>query len=112
MRNGDFRGLLDSQGRLTTLYDPNTTDPTTYARQPLSYNGLANVIDPSRITKLAKFIFAATPLPNQPRRLPERCRYIQSPLAKSYRGVDVGPHALSHHDQRGTVECVARLPVA
>ena len=26
MRNGDFRGLLDSQGRLITLYDPMTTD--------------------------------------------------------------------------------------
>ena len=27
MRNGDFRGLVDSQGRLTTIYDPMTTEP-------------------------------------------------------------------------------------
>src|SRR5437764_1172628 len=66
MRNGDFRGLVDSQGRLIRLYDPLTTAPNTYERQPLSYNGAANVIDPARITKVAKFIFGATPLPNQP----------------------------------------------
>ena len=31
----------------------------------MTYNGVANMIDPNRITKLAKFLFAATPLPNQ-----------------------------------------------
>ncbi len=66
MRNGDFRGLLDSQGRLITLYDPMTTDGNTYSRLPMTYNGVANMIDPNRITKVAKFLFAATPLPNQP----------------------------------------------
>jgi hypothetical protein len=66
MRNGDFSELKDIQGRLMTLYDPFSTDTVTYARTPLSYNGRINVIDPSRITKLAKFLFAATPLPNQP----------------------------------------------
>jgi len=29
MRNGDFRGLVDSQGRLRKIYDPWTTDPVT-----------------------------------------------------------------------------------
>src|SRR5262245_35386366 len=37
MRNGDFRGLVDSQGRQILLYDPFTTDSRTWARQPLSY---------------------------------------------------------------------------
>jgi hypothetical protein len=65
MRNGDFSELKDIQGRLMALYDPFSTDTVTYARTPLTYNGRINVIDPGRITKLAKFLFAATPLPNQ-----------------------------------------------
>ena len=48
MRNGDFRGLVDSQGRPITLYDPMTTDPTTWQRQPLSYRGIPNMIDPGQ----------------------------------------------------------------
>jgi hypothetical protein len=66
MRNGDFRDLRDSQGRQIVLYDPLTTDPRTWARQPLSYRGVSNMIDPARITKLAKFLFDVTPLPNLP----------------------------------------------
>src|SRR5262249_9346906 len=66
MRNGDFRDLRDSQGRQILLYDPFTTDPKTWARQPLSYRGVTNVIDPARITKLARFLFDVTPLPNLP----------------------------------------------
>src|SRR5262249_23256485 len=48
MRAGDFSDLKDPQGRLQTLYDPNTTDPNTYERQPFSFGGRLNVIDPSR----------------------------------------------------------------
>jgi hypothetical protein len=66
MRNGDFRDLKDSQGRQILLYDPMTTDPKTWERQPLSYRGTPNMIDPARITKLAKFLFSVTPLPNLP----------------------------------------------
>src|SRR5439155_6194837 len=66
MRNGDFRGLADSQGRPILLYDPLTTDSRTWQRQPLSYRGVANMIDPARITKLARFLFDVTPLPNLP----------------------------------------------
>src|SRR5947208_1602108 len=66
MRDGDFRGLVDSGGRPIQLYDPMTTDPTTWQRQPLSYRGIPNMIDPARITKLAKTLFGATPLPNLP----------------------------------------------
>jgi len=66
MRQGDFRELLDAQGRQINLYDPFTTNPQTFARDPLSYRGVNNVMDPARITKLAKFFFDLTPLPNQP----------------------------------------------
>ncbi len=63
MRNGDFSGLVDSQGRLQVLYDPLTTDPKTYARQPFSYGGKLNVIPPDRISPTAKYLFGITPLP-------------------------------------------------
>ncbi|MGH9721716.1 MAG: carboxypeptidase-like regulatory domain-containing protein [Bryobacteraceae bacterium] len=66
MRQGDFRELVDAQGRQINLYDPFTTDRTTFQRQPLTYRGAANTMDPARITPLAKFFFDLTPLPNQP----------------------------------------------
>src|SRR5262245_1604562 len=63
MRNGDFRGLVDSQGRLTTIYDPLTTNPTTYQRQQFAYRGIPNTIDPARLSPTAKYLFGITPLP-------------------------------------------------
>ncbi len=66
MRSGDFSGLRDSQGRLITLYDPNTTDTTTWARQPFNFGGRANVIDPSRISPLARYMFSVIPQANLP----------------------------------------------
>lgn len=63
MRNGDFSELKDSQGRLQVLYDPWTTNSQTYARQPFSYGGKVNAIDPSRISPVAKYAFSITPLP-------------------------------------------------
>ena len=66
MKNGDFRGLVDSQGRQFTLYDPFTTDPVTWQRQPLAYRGVLNTIDPARLSPTAKFIFAVTKPPTHP----------------------------------------------
>ena len=66
MRSGDFSGLVDSAGRQTIIYDPLTTNSTTWARQPFTYGGQINHIDPARITKLAKFMFDISPLPNLP----------------------------------------------
>src|SRR5262245_11146560 len=66
MRNGDFRGLVDSAGRQIVLYDPFTTNSQTWARQPLTYAGQANRMDPARITKLAQYLFSISPLPNLP----------------------------------------------
>src|SRR5882762_31781 len=70
MRNGDFSGLQDNQGRLATIYDPLTTDTKTYSREPFSYGGKLNVIDPSRISPLAKYIFSVVPAPTFPDRNP------------------------------------------
>src|SRR5258708_7382859 len=70
MRNGDFSGLIDSQGRLTTIYDPLTTNTMTLSRQPFSYGGKMNVIDPSRISPLAQYIFSVVPAPTFPGRKP------------------------------------------
>jgi hypothetical protein len=66
MRNGDFRGITDSQGRQYNFYDPFTTDPKTWARQPLTYHDIPNMIDPARESPLAKLLFGITPLPNLP----------------------------------------------
>jgi hypothetical protein len=66
MRNGDFRGLVDAQGRQLRIYDPWTTDPATWERQQISYNGQLNVIDPARQSPLAKYLFSITPLPTLP----------------------------------------------
>ena len=66
MRNGDFRGLLDAQGRQFQLYDPFTTNPNTFSRAPLSYRGINNTMDPARISPVARFFYNITPLPNQP----------------------------------------------
>jgi hypothetical protein len=66
MRAGDFRGLVDSQGRQYTIYDPLTTDPVTGERQQISYLGVPNTIDPARLSPTAKALFAITPLPTLP----------------------------------------------
>jgi len=61
MRNGDFSGLVNSAGILQQLYDPNTTQSAAnnYARTPFPNNQ----IPISRISPLAKTLYAATPLP-------------------------------------------------
>jgi hypothetical protein len=71
MRNGDFSGLHDSQGRLTTIYDPLTTNTTTWTRQPFDFGGQLNHIDPSRISPLAKYMFSVLPKPTFADRNPE-----------------------------------------
>ena len=42
-----------------------TTNPTTWARQPLTYNNVANRIDPARLSPTARYLFNITPLPTQ-----------------------------------------------
>ncbi len=61
MRTGDFSGLVNGGGLLQVLYDPNTTQSAAnnYARAPFPNNQ----IPISRISPLAKTLYAATPLP-------------------------------------------------
>ena len=66
MRNGDFRGLADSQGRQFQIYDPLTTNAQTWQRQPISYRGQPNVIDPARLSPLSKYLLSISPLPTHP----------------------------------------------
>lgn len=65
MRNGDFSGLVDSAGNLSTIYDPLTTNAA-YQRLPFSYGGKVNNIDPARISPLMKYIYSVLPMPNIP----------------------------------------------
>lgn len=61
MRNGDFSGLINRSGILQQLYDPATTQSAalSYARQPFANNQIPS----SRISPLAKTLYAATPSP-------------------------------------------------
>ncbi len=56
LRSGDFSAYP------SVIYDPNTYDPNTRARQPFP----GNVIDPSRIDPVAKALLAVLPQPNLP----------------------------------------------
>ena len=62
MRQGDFSRLLNSQGRLYTLYDPWSTDSATWARQPFPNNQ----IPLNRQSPLSKYLNSVTPLPTLP----------------------------------------------
>jgi hypothetical protein len=59
-RNGDFSGAT------TPVYDPLTGNADGTNRTQFSYQGQANVIDPKRISPIAKSILAMIPLPNVP----------------------------------------------
>ncbi|MEK7408654.1 MAG: TonB-dependent receptor [Acidobacteriota bacterium] len=62
MRQGDFSGLVNAQGRRFTLYDPMTTDSRTWQRQPFSNNQ----IPMARQSPLAKYLYGITPAPTHP----------------------------------------------
>lgn len=69
MRQGDFSGLVDASGNQIPIYDPASTcgvgtNPAcatvngspNYVRQQISYNGVLNVIPPSRIDPTAAML--------------------------------------------------------
>jgi hypothetical protein len=68
-RAGDFRGTLNGAGQQLTIYDPLTTraDPTKpgqLIRDPISCNGVINVICPERIDPVAKALLQSIPRAN------------------------------------------------
>lgn len=67
MRNGDFSSLVDSQGRLTTIYDPLSTNSNTWSRTPFP----GNKIPSSRISPLATYMFSVLPAPTFDDRNPQ-----------------------------------------
>jgi hypothetical protein len=63
MRQGDYSGLVDSLGRLYTIYDPLTTGPApTYTRTPFPNN----TIPVNRESPNAKYLFSIMPEPTFP----------------------------------------------
>ncbi|MCL4850086.1 MAG: carboxypeptidase regulatory-like domain-containing protein [Bryobacteraceae bacterium] len=63
MRQGDFSGLVNNQGRLYTLYDPGSTGAApTWTRLPF----VNNRIPLTRQSPLSKYLYSVSPLPNQP----------------------------------------------
>ncbi|MBI4907408.1 MAG: TonB-dependent receptor [Acidobacteria bacterium] len=67
MRQGDFSGLIDSNGRFITLYDPLTTTRITAANgrnvsSRLPFTG--NRIPVDRQSPLSKYIYGITPMPS------------------------------------------------
>ncbi|MGO9255811.1 MAG: carboxypeptidase regulatory-like domain-containing protein [Bryobacteraceae bacterium] len=63
MRQGDYSGLVDNLGRLTTIYDPLTTGPApTWTRTPFPNN----TIPISRESPDAKYLFSILPQPTLP----------------------------------------------
>jgi hypothetical protein len=60
MRQGDFSGLIDSQNRRVTLYDPWSVGPgPTYTKTPY----INNQLPMSRLSPIAKYMFGVTPSP-------------------------------------------------
>ena len=60
MRRGDFSGLVDSQNRVVTLYDPWSVGPgPNYIKTPF----IGNQIPLFRESPLAKYMFGVTPSP-------------------------------------------------
>ena len=62
MRNGDFSNLRDKAGTLQKVYDPWTTDATTWARQQFP----GNVIPTDRMSPLWKYFNQVIPMPTKP----------------------------------------------
>lgn len=61
MRNGDFSGLVDAQGRRFTIYDPWSTGGQAQNWTRVPYVG--NRLPSTRLSPLAKSLYAITPLP-------------------------------------------------
>ncbi len=64
-RNGDFRGLVDSNGNPLNIYNP-FSSTTTAPRQQVQCNGVLNVICPSQIDPVAAKLVSLWGLPNIP----------------------------------------------
>ena len=62
MRQGDFNGLVNGAGQAITIYDPWTTNSTTYSRTPFPNNQIPS----TRANALGKYLYGITPEPTLP----------------------------------------------
>ena len=58
--------MTDSAGTRLNIYNPFTADPVTHLRQPFTYQGVANRIDPALQSPISKYFNSVIPLPNMP----------------------------------------------
>src|SRR5712692_5040285 len=63
-RNGDFSRATNKSGTLIPIYDPATGNPDGTGRTQFAFNGTPNLIDPTRISPIAKAILGKIPRPN------------------------------------------------
>jgi hypothetical protein len=63
-RNGDFSHATNTSGQLIPIYDPATGNPNGTGRTQFAFNGTPNLIDPTRISPIAKAILGKIPFPN------------------------------------------------
>src|SRR6266436_6018647 len=63
-RSGDFSQATNKSGTLIPIYDPATGNPDGTGRTQFAFNGVPNVIDPTRVSPIAAAILAKIPLPN------------------------------------------------
>lgn len=89
MREGDFSGLIDAQGRKYAIYDPWSTDSKTWLRTPFPNNQIPGM----RQSPLSKYLNSVTPLPTT----------ADNPLAtQNYFGV--GYNITNQHTETGKVD--------
>jgi hypothetical protein len=62
MREGNLSGLTNAAGNAITIYDPWSTDTTTWSRQPFPNN----ILPASRQSPLSKYLLPVTQLPTLP----------------------------------------------
>jgi hypothetical protein len=75
VRKGDFSGLVNATGAPVIIYDPFSTDKTTFLRQPLA----GNIIPPNLINKIGQALINEYPLPNLPGTAGGFNNYVVSP---------------------------------
>src|SRR5690242_4667267 len=63
-RSGDFSQATNKTGQVIPIYDPATGNPDGTGRTQFAFNGVPNVMDPTRISPIATAILAKIPLPN------------------------------------------------
>jgi hypothetical protein len=59
MRNGDMSGIADANGIHSTIYDPYSTNTSTWARVPFPNNQIPNTME----SPIAKYLLDVMPLP-------------------------------------------------